>query len=105
MKKIPRFKSEKEEREFWQSHDSTEYVDWKKAERLTLANLKPSVKTISLRLPESMLEELKLLANKRDVPYQSLVKVFLSDRIEQELTGKAGHNIPSHRTAGKTGSR
>ena len=105
MKKIPRFKSEKEEREFWQSHDSTEYVDWKKAERLTLANLKPSVKTISLRLPESMLEELKLLANKRDVPYQSLVKVFLSDRIEQELTGKAGHNNPSHRTAGKTGSR
>ena len=92
MKKIPQFKNEDEEREFWKSHDSTEYVDWKKAERLTLANLKPSVKTISLRLPESMLEELKLLANKRDVPYQSLVKVFLSDRIEQELAGITRHN-------------
>jgi predicted DNA binding CopG/RHH family protein len=91
MKRIPQFKSEEEERDFWKTHDSSEYVDWKKAERITLANLKPSVKTISLRLPEAMLEELKLLANKRDVPYQSLVKVFLSDRIEQELTAK-GHN-------------
>lgn len=105
MKKTPRFKSEDEESDFWQSHDSTEYVDWKKAERLTLANLKPSVKTISLRLPESMLEELKLLANKRDVPYQSLVKVFLSDRIEQELMSKTGHNKAFHRIARKSGSR
>jgi len=104
MKKIPRFKSEEEERDFWKSHDSTEYVDWKKARRLTLANLKPSVKTISLRLPESMLEELKLLANKRDVPYQSLVKVFLSDRIEQELAAK-GHDRSLHRIADKSGSR
>ncbi len=103
-KRIPRFESEDEERDFWQSHDSTEYVDWKKAARITLANLKPSVKTISLRLPESMLEELKLLANKRDVPYQSLVKVFLSDRIEQELTAK-GHNKSLHRIARKSGSR
>jgi predicted DNA binding CopG/RHH family protein len=103
--KIPQFRNEDEERDFWQSHDSTKYVDWKKAERLTLANLKPSVKTISLRLPESMLEELKLLANKRDVPYQSLVKVFLSDRIEQELTDKAGHSKASHRIARKSGSR
>ena len=105
MKKIPQFKNEDEEREFWQSHDSTEYVDWKKAERLTLANLKPSVKTISLRLPESMLEELKLLANKRDVPYQSLVKVFLSDRIEQELAGITRHHKSFHRIVQKTGSR
>lgn len=105
MKKIPKFNNEEEERDFWQTHDSTEYVDWKKAERLTLANLKPSLKTISLRLPESMLEELKLLANKRDVPYQSLVKVFLSDRIEQELSGKAGHNKAMHRIAKKTSSR
>ncbi len=104
-RRIPQFKSEDKERDFWQSHDSTEYVDWKKAERITLANLKPSVKTISLRLPESMLEELKLLANKRDVPYQSLVKVFLSDRIEQELTGKTGHNKSFHRIARKSGSR
>ncbi len=100
-KKIPQFKSEKEERDFWQKHDSTEYVDWKKAERRTMANLKPSVKTISLRLSASMLEELKLLANKRDVPYQSLVKVFLSDRIEQELAAK-GRNKSLHRIARKS---
>ncbi len=84
-KKIPKFKNEDEERAFWAIHDSTEFVDWKKAKRTLLPNLKPSVKTISLRLPEAMLEELKLLANKRDVPYQSLVKIFLAERIEQEL--------------------
>ncbi len=105
MKKIPQFKNEKEERDFWQTHDSTQYIDWKKSQRLTLANLKPSVKTISLRLPESMLDELKLLANKRDVPYQSLVKVFLYDRIGQELSGKAGHNKAVQRIAKKAGSR
>lgn len=85
MKKRPRFRTEDQERKFWASHDSTEYVDWAKAKRVVLPKLKPSVKTISLRLPESMLEELKLLANKRDVPYQSLMKVFLSERIAQEL--------------------
>ncbi len=85
MKKIPKFSTEAEERRFWQSADSTEYVDWKKAKKMVFTNLKPSLKTISLRLPESMIEELKVLANKRDVPYQSLLKVFLGDRIEQEL--------------------
>ena len=84
-KKIPEFKNEDEEREFWATHDATEYIDWQKAKRVTLSNLKPSVKTISLRLPESMLEELKLLANKKDVPYQSLLKIFLAERIEKEL--------------------
>jgi predicted DNA binding CopG/RHH family protein len=84
-KKIPKFKSEDEEREFWATRDSTEYVDWKKAKRVVLPELKPSLKTISLRLPESMLEELKLLAHKRDVPYQSLLKIFLSERIREEL--------------------
>jgi predicted DNA binding CopG/RHH family protein len=84
-KKIPKFKSEAEEQKFWSKADSTEYIDWKKAKRMVLPNLKPSVKTISLRLPESMLEELKLLANKRDVPYQSLLKMFLSERIEKEI--------------------
>ena len=84
-KKIPRFKNEDEERRFWLTHDSTEYVDWKKAKRMVLPKLKPSIKTISLRLPESILEELKLIANKRDVPYQSLLKMFLAERIEQEL--------------------
>jgi predicted DNA binding CopG/RHH family protein len=85
MKDIPEFKNEDEERQFWAEHDSTEFVDWSKAKRGVFPNLKPSTKTISLRLPESMLEELKLLANKNDVPYQSLVKVFLSERIESEL--------------------
>jgi len=84
-KKIPEFKNEDEERKFWATRDSTEFVDWKKAKKTVLPNLKPSVKTISLRLPESMLEELKLLANKRDVPYQSLLKIFLSEKIHEEL--------------------
>ena len=84
-KKLPKFRTEKEERAFWASHDSADYVDWKKGKRVVFANLRPSVKSISLRLPESMLEELRLLANKRDVPYQSLMKIFLSERIEKEL--------------------
>lgn len=84
-KKVPKFKTEDEERRFWASQDSTEYVDWTKAKRVVLSKLKPSVKTISLRLPESMLEELKLMAHKRDVPYQSLVKIFLAERIEEEI--------------------
>ena len=86
MKKhIPTFKNEAEERRFWQAHDSSEYVDWTGAEEVLMPRLKPSTRSISLRLPEAMVEELKLLANKRDVPYQSLLKVFLSDRIEAEL--------------------
>lgn len=85
MKKIPKFKNEEDERKFWSEHNSTEYVDWSKAKRAVFPNLKPSTKTISLRLPQTMLEELKLLANKRDVPYQSLLKVFLSERIESEI--------------------
>src|SRR3972149_495941 len=85
MKKIPKFSSEAEEQKFWKEADSTEYIDWSKAKRGVFANLKPSLKTISIRLPESMIEELKVLANKRDVPYQSLLKVFLGERIEEEL--------------------
>ena len=84
-KRIPKFKNEDEEREFWVTHDSTEFVNWEKAKTVVLPNLKPSIKTISLRLPKSMLEELKLLANKRDVPYQSLLKIFLAERIKEEL--------------------
>jgi len=84
-KKIPKFKSEDSERRFWADHDSTDFVDWRKAKRAVLPNLKPSVKTISLRLPESMLAELKMLANKRDVPYQSLMKIFLAEKIREEL--------------------
>ncbi|MBI4676795.1 MAG: BrnA antitoxin family protein [Elusimicrobia bacterium] len=85
MKRIPKFKNEDEERAFWASHDSADYVDWKKQKKAIFPNLRPSVKAISLRLPESMLEELRLLANKRDVPYQSLLKIFLAERIAQEL--------------------
>ena len=83
-KRVPTFKSEDEERDFWASHDSTEYVDWGNASSVVIPKLKPSLKTISLRLPESMLEELKLLANKRDVPYQSLLKMFLAERLSKE---------------------
>lgn len=84
-------KNEDEEREFWAAHDSSEFVDWQKAERVVFPNLKPSTRTISVRMPESMLDELKLLANKQDVPYQSLIKMFLRERIDQELRApKAG---------------
>lgn len=82
-KKIPEFTSEAEERAFWESHDSTEYVDWKQAKRAQFPNLKPSTKTISLRLPESLLDRIKIEANKRDMPYQSLIKVWLSDDVEE----------------------
>ena len=85
LKETPTFKSEEEEREFWATHDSTEYVDWDKAEAVVLPKLKPSTKTISLRLPELMLNELRVIANKRDVPYQSLIKMFLKERIDKEL--------------------
>ena len=84
-KKIPKFKNEAEERLFWQQNDSSDYIDWSEAEEAVFSKLKPSTRTISIRLPESMLEELKLLANKRDVPYQSLLKIFLSERIDSEL--------------------
>jgi predicted DNA binding CopG/RHH family protein len=86
---IPKFKSENKEREFWSKHDSTDFVDWRNAKKMILSNLKPSVKTISIRLPEMMLEELKLLANKRDIPYQSLLKIFLAERLREELEHSA----------------
>ena len=84
-KQIPEFKSEDEEREFWATHDSTEYMDWNQAERVTFPKLKPSTKTISLRMPESMLNQIRVLANKRAVPYQSLIKIFLQERIDDEF--------------------
>ena len=82
-KKTPEFKSEAEERAFWESHDSTEFVDWKQAQRAQFPNLKPSTKTISLRLPESLLDRIKIEANKRDMPYQSLIKIWLSEDVEE----------------------
>ena len=84
-KDIPHFENEEAEREFWATHDSAEYLDWSDAEEAILPRLKPTLRTISLRLPESMIEQLKVLAHKRDVPYQSLLKIFLAERIREEL--------------------
>ena len=85
LKKLPKFKDEKEEVEFWATHDSTEYINYSKAKKAIFPNLKPTIRTISIRLPESMIEHLKVLANKRDIPYQSLMKMFLIERIEKEF--------------------
>lgn len=84
LKTVPSFRTEDEEREFWATADSTEYVDWSKARRVTFPNLKPSTTTISLRLPDTLLTELRALANERDVPYQSLLKVYLAERVATE---------------------
>jgi predicted DNA binding CopG/RHH family protein len=84
-KPIPDFRSEEEEREFWATHDSSDYVDWPSARRASYPSLKPSTETISLRLPASLLADLKILANRMDVPYQSLLKVYLADRVREEL--------------------
>ena len=81
-KPIPTFKSEAEEQAFWESHDSTDYVDWSQAERVRFPHLKPSTKAISLRLPVDLLERIKIAANKRDVPYQSLIKVWLAEKVD-----------------------
>jgi predicted DNA binding CopG/RHH family protein len=88
MKKVPEFKNEDEEFEFWSSTgkgtNSTEYIDWSKARRVKFVKLKPTLRTISVRLPVAMVEDLKILANQRDVPYQSLLKVFLAERLQRE---------------------
>lgn len=81
LKQIPHFASEAEERAFWQRHDSTDYLDWSKAEKAVLPNLKPTTKTISLRLPQHLLDSIKAAANARDVPYQSLIKVWLQEKL------------------------
>jgi predicted DNA binding CopG/RHH family protein len=96
-KKIPTFKDEDAEREFWGKADSTDYIDWSKARTVMLPNFRPTLRTISLRLPESMIAELKLLANLRDVPYQSLLKVFLAERIKEERLGKIDESSTSPR--------
>jgi len=86
--RIPKFGSEEEERSFWARADSVDHIDWRKGRKVSFPKLKPSVKTISLRLPEMMLEEIKILANRMDVPYQSLMKVFLAERIDKEMKGE-----------------
>lgn len=105
MKKIPSFKDEKAERAFWAKHDSSEYVDWSRGRRVSLPALQPSVRTISLRLPESMLDELKVLANRDDVPYQSLIKIILAERIRREQKAGARSRSPAVRTPARTGPR
>lgn len=82
---IPRFESEAQEREFWETHDSTDYVDWSKAERVRFPNLKPSSKAISLRMPVDLLERIRIEANRRDVPYQSLIKVWLTEKVDSTV--------------------
>jgi len=101
-KRMPSFRSEQEEREFWETHDTTDYVDWSRGRIVRFPNLKPSTTTISLRLPTPLLADLKALANKRDVPYQSLLKVFVAERLaaEQQLPNK---RLP--RTSGRAAQR
>jgi predicted DNA binding CopG/RHH family protein len=88
LKKKPTFKSDKQEAEFWAAHDSTEYVDYSKSRQMVFPRLKPSTETISLRLPKSLLDQLKTIANKRDVPYQTLLKLFVLERVQAELHHK-----------------
>lgn len=97
LKRIPVFKTEDEEREFWATHDSTEYVDWSKGRVIRFPKLRPSSTAISVRLPNTLLTELKLLANERDVPYQSLLKVYLADRVRDERRGDGGVRRPGKR--------
>ena len=87
-KSIPKFKNEAQEQDFWSEHDSSEYLNWKSAERVLFPNLKPSTKSISLRLPESLLDALRQMANERDVPYQSLIKMILQERIDRDLRSR-----------------
>ena len=84
LKTIPKFVNEAEEQAFWEQHDSTDYLDWTKAQRIVLPNLKPTTKTISLRLPQHLLDSIKAAANSRDVPYQSLIKVWLQEKLQNQ---------------------
>ncbi len=81
LKAVPKFRNEQEERAFWESHNSADYVDWSKAQRVSFPNLKPTTKSISLRLPVSLLDRIRIEANKRDVPYQSLIKTWLAEKV------------------------
>jgi predicted DNA binding CopG/RHH family protein len=99
LKPIPTFRSEAEERRFWETHDSVDYVDWSSATPVRFPNLKPSTETISLRLPAGLLADLKALANKQDVPYQSLLKVFLADRVAREWRASASPRGRAERMA------
>ncbi|MEW6323601.1 MAG: BrnA antitoxin family protein [Acidobacteriota bacterium] len=101
-KPIPTFNSEADERRFWETHDTTEYVDWSAAQPARFPNLKPSTETISLRLPAGLLADLKALANKQDVPYQSLLKVFLADRVAREWRASRTPGVRSNKAVQPT---
>jgi predicted DNA binding CopG/RHH family protein len=92
LKPIPRFRNETEEREFWATHDTADYIDWSKAKQAVFPNLRPSTESISLRLPAPLLADLKALANERDVPYQSLLKVLLAKQVRREYAEAGQHN-------------
>src|ERR1039458_8629399 len=107
-KPVPAFASEAEEREFWETHDTSRFVDWSQARVAVFPDLKPSTETISLRLPTGLLSELKALANKRDVPYQSLLKVYLAERVARETTSLnalPGKTRPASRLQRSAGER
>jgi predicted DNA binding CopG/RHH family protein len=100
-KSIPTFTSEADEQEFWQKHDSADYIDWSKGKIGVFPELKPSTRTISLRLPESLLAAIKTLANKKDVPYQSLMKVFLSEKLQDELNSSDSKSVQRTTRSGR----
>ena len=102
LKPIPKFRTEAQERRFWETHDTSDYVDWSKAQEAAFPDLKPTTTSISLRLPSSLLSELKILANKQDVPYQSLLKVLLAESVARERRGgRTRSATPSHPRAGR----
>ena len=103
LKPIPDFANEAEEDEFWQTHDSTDYIDWSRAERVRLPNLKPSTTTISLRMPISVLERIKIAANKRDMPYQTLIKAWLAEKVEPQPIHPVRDAKPEPRNTTRTG--
>ena len=102
LKPIPSFKSEPEERKFWETHDSTDYIDWSTAQEATFPNLKPSTQAISLRLPLSLLHQIKIEANRSDVPYQSLIKIWLAEKAGLSRLSAIG---PSRRSRATTRKR
>ena len=98
---VPKFTSEDQEREFWATADSTRYIDWNKAKRSIFPDLKPSVRSISVRLPELLIANVKVLANKRDIPYQTLLKSFLAERVDKEMRSIQEQGTTGKRKTGK----
>lgn len=97
LKPIPRFESEADERAFWETHDTTEYFDWSKTQQARFPNLKPSTQAISLRLPLALLEQIKIEANRRDVPYQSLIKIWLAEKVQRKRRSRRFDTLHSRR--------